>query len=366
MKKKPIRNAITLILLLVNLIAVVGTIWSGYGGIADPVTSPLSGLMCLLFPLWLLFDVVVLILDLWLRKALIFVLAIGIVVAANPIIDYFPVNMPHAPLTDEEQEQSFSVLAYNVMNFSDNDSIYPEAGNRTMEYILSTDATMVFMSEVVNKKIKKKYNITSEQRSLLEKRYPYRSNGKDGLMFLSKYPFEEQSFPRERDYSAEMARYIVNIDDRKVIVYGVHLQSLRLESDDQKYFRELTDMNLKRQEIKGVKTRLLSKFKKANVMRASQVRRLLDDMEPMNGNIIVCGDFNDVPGSYCYRLFTNAGLCDAYAETAFGPTITYHANHFLFHIDHVLYRGNFYPVKVERGDMKSSDHYPIMATFVWN
>ncbi len=364
--KNPFRNIITWILLAINLIAVVGTIWSGYGGIANPSTSPLSGLMCLAFPLWLLFDVVVLILDLWLRKTMIFILAVGFIATASPIIDYFPVNMPHAALTDEEQERSFSVLAYNVMNFSDNDSIYPETGNRTMEYILSTDATMIFMPEVIKNKVKKKYNITQRQCDILAERYPYRSSGKDGLLFLSKYPFEEMSFPRDADYRAEMARYIVDIAGKKLTVYGVHLQSLGLKTDDQKYFRELTDMNLSKQEIKGVKSRLLSKFKKANVMRASQARRLLDDMEPIDGNIIVCGDFNDVPGSYCYRMFTNAGLCDAYTETAFGPTITYHANHFWFHIDHVLYRGDFSPVKVERGDVKSSDHYPIMATFIWN
>lgn len=360
------QRVITWILLSLNIVAVAGTVWSGYGGVANPESSPLSGLMCLTFPLWLMFDMVVVFVDLWLRKRMAFMVLAGLVMTAKPLITYFPININRGELTGEERARSFSVLAYNVMNFSDNDSIYPETGNRTMEYILSTDASMVFLSEVLPNKVKKRYNITESQRDTLARRYPYRSSGKDGLMFLSKYPFEEKTFPRDAGYSAEMARYVIDVEGRKLTLYGVHLQSLGLKSDDRKLFRELTDMNLHKQELKGVRTRLLSKFKHANVMRVSQVRRLLDDIDTVEGNVIVCGDFNDVVGSYCYRLFVDAGFSDAYTETAFGPTITYHANHFWFHIDHMLYRGAFAPAFMERGNLGSSDHYPITATFVWN
>lgn len=365
-KVRPFRNTITWTLLLLNLIAIAGTVWSGYGGMANPESSPLSGLMCLAFPLWLIFDIIIIALDIWLRKRMLPLVFAGLIATAGPLMTYFPVNISHKTLTEEEQSRTFSILAYNVMNFSDNDSIYPESGNRTMDYILSTDATMIFLSEVVTNKVLKKYNITQAQLDSIKARYPYQNKGYDGLKFLSKYPFEEKIFPRDTDYRAEMSRYTVDIDGQKLIVYGVHLQSLGLKSDDQKLFRELTDMNIRKQEIKGVRSRLLSKFKYANVMRASQIRRLLDDMGTLDGNIIVCGDFNDVAGSYCHRLFTDAGFKDAYTETAFGPTITYHANHFLFHIDHVLYHGNITPVSTSRGNIKSSDHYPITATFIWD
>jgi endonuclease/exonuclease/phosphatase (EEP) superfamily protein YafD len=56
---------------------------------------------------------------------------------------------------------------------------------------------------------------------------------------------------------------------------------------------------------------------------------------------------------------------DAYEECALGPTITFHASRFYFRIDHVLYKGNFEAIDIERGDQKSSDHYPLLTTFKW-
>ncbi len=48
----------------------------------------------------------------------------------------------------------------------------------------------------------------------------------------------------------------------------------------------------------------------------------------MGGNVIVCGDFNDVPGCRALRILESAGLTDAYAELGLGPTITFNASHF--------------------------------------
>ena len=57
---------------------------------------------------------------------------------------------------------------------------------------------------------------------------------------------------------------------------------------------------------------------------------------------------------------------DAYTDSAFGPTITYIDSRFYFHIDQILYRGDMRAVGIERGNIKSSDHYPLIATFLWN
>ena len=38
-------------------------------------------------------------------------------------------------------------------------------------------------------------------------------------------------------------------------------------------------------------------------------------------NVIVCGDFNDVPGSYPVRSFADAGFQSVYPKIGFGPII---------------------------------------------
>ena len=57
---------------------------------------------------------------------------------------------------------------------------------------------------------------------------------------------------------------------------------------------------------------------------------------------------------------------DAYAEAALGPAITYGKNRFYFRIDHMLYRGDFHVNEIHKGKPVGSDHYPLMATFVWD
>jgi len=34
-----------------------------------------------------------------------------------------------------------------------------------------------------------------------------------------------------------------------------------------------------------------------------------------------------------------------------------------FGIDHILYRGDLHPLSMHRGGLRSSDHYPLIATF---
>ena len=56
---------------------------------------------------------------------------------------------------------------------------------------------------------------------------------------------------------------------------------------------------------------------------------------------------------------------DAYLEAGFGPLATYNAHNLYFNIDHILYRGKLKAVNFEKGNIKSSDHYPIFARLVF-
>ena len=79
---------------------------------------------------------------------------------------------------------------------------------------------------------------------------------------------------------------------------------------------------------------------------------------------MICGDFNDTPYSYAY-LTAKGDLCDAYRDGGFGPMKTYYRNRFYFHIDHILYSGDFLDATAcRRGSSRASDHYPLVADFM--
>ncbi len=88
--------------------------------------------------------------------------------------------------------------------------------------------------------------------------------------------------------------------------------------------------------------------------------------DSIGGPFIVAGDFNDIPDCYAVRTIRGKDMHDAYADAAFGPTITYHGDKFYFRIDQVLYKGPFKAVDIERGDIASSDHNPLLTTFLFD
>lgn len=352
----------------INAIAAVGTLWSAYGGMLNPGAHPLSGLMCLSFPIWLIADLALIVADAFILKRLIAIPVIAMLISAGPISDFCPLNI-HIGSTDNDD--SFTLLTYNVTSFADSQGKTCDKGNRTLQQIIDMDATMVCLQEVFSDKMKKsKCGITEAQIDSIEHRYKHRYKSQDGLVFLSKYPFEAHSYPREKGDAAEMCRIDTDIDGHRLIIFNVHLQSLGFKREEKRLFRKLTDMHPHERELKGVRSKLLAKFKAANIVRLSQVGRIVEHIrqakeEHPDCNIIVCGDFNDVQSSYCLRRLAKAGLLNAYSQAGFGPTITHHADHFFFRIDHLLYEGDLEAADIERGDIPSSDHYPLMATFQW-
>ncbi|MBP3535598.1 MAG: endonuclease/exonuclease/phosphatase family protein, partial [Muribaculaceae bacterium] len=133
--------------------------------------------------------------------------------------------------------------------------------------------------------------------------------------------------------------------------------------------RELTDKNVidnKNVSYERVRKQLIDKLYGAFSHRAWQAKMLRSYIEQLGGDAIVCGDFNDIPGCRTIHILEQIGMKDAYSELATGPTITFNAPHFYFRIDHVLWRGNFRAVDIERGNVASSDHYPLLTTFVWD
>ena len=74
--------------------------------------------------------------------------------------------------------------------------------------------------------------------------------------------------------------------------------------------------------------------------------------------MIVCGDFNDTPISYCYKTI-RGNMKDAFKESGLGFGISYHENKFLFRIDHIFYNNKIESYRAKVHKVTYSDHYPV-------
>ena len=79
--------------------------------------------------------------------------------------------------------------------------------------------------------------------------------------------------------------------------------------------------------------------------------------------MILCGDFNDLPGSYTYNTMKR-GLKDAFAEKGRGLGRTYNLFSPTLRIDYIFYDPKMLDIIGFRSPKtRLSDHNPVIANF---
>lgn len=319
-------------------------------------------------PIFAIAMLVLLLVDLvWSKRSA--VAAVVFMVAGYPAyVDNFPFHPGTHELTEAEKPKSWTLLTYNVHNYGPLDQVFPGDVNPMFTYIINSGADVVAIEEAEYHCAFERNRITQAQIDSVSRLYPYIMRDTEGITLLSKFAVEAHrgTVTHNADSTVSGAVYSLDIHGRRVSLFVVHLQSIGLTDDDKAMFRDMTDIRgSERPSMTDVRSKLVGKLSAAAVKRATQANAIVNDVNNYGGpDVVVCGDFNDVPGSWSLRRLHECGLREVYPEVGMGYMNTYNRNRFWFRIDHVLYRGNMYPVSMQRGSLTSSDHYPLLTTFV--
>ncbi len=351
-------------------ILLVLTAWSG---VVDPEDIPLAGVMVMALPLLTPLAIVIFIADalFWRRSALI--MGIAMALAMPVIVDVFPVGTGAFVSTTkaEANTQQIKLLSYNCAGFSDLTECYEGDINPTVKIILDTDADIVALQECYPLVEIGAAHLSQADIDSLHLRYPYVIEDRERrLALLSKHPAQplHLGLRYEGAQEDEIAACVVDINGCPLTIFNVHLRSIGLTPDDKQLYEDVTELDDKgsgsRAMLGRVRRDLVSKLASAASSRSRQVKSLIDDIGRFAGdNTIVCGDFNDVPGSYAMHSLSRIGFRDAYAAVGRGYMSTYNSNRLWVHIDHVMWRGNLRPISQERIVSYTSDHYPLITRF---
>jgi len=182
-----------------------------------------------------------------------------------------------------------------------------------------------------------------------------------GTAFFSKYPlnhFQEVELAQ----NIKMLQCDVNLPRNNTMrVYFIHLQSFMLMDKDKAIIEDVKHRN-KSLELDRSKS-YMRKFNTAYEKRASQVEAALSYINRSPYPVLICGDLNDLPGSYTYTKL-KGDLKDAFAEKGWGLGRTYNQILPTLRIDYILYdpqllqiRGFYSPT------LSLSDHNPVIANF---
>ncbi len=363
------KHLLRIFLVSFAMLAGVVTIAAGYGGMVNPLSTTLPALIAMTFPVCLLVDIALILVGLLFCCRAAAVIVLSIAVTAGPLLTFCPVHFgDRAPEGDAPE---LRVMTYNVMQLDDYTRLHnTPASNPTMQFILGSDADIVALQECPTLRRAANTDVRTS-RGLLDSvaaRYPYRAFGREGQALLSRYPFTEVALSRKPDHSFQVRAYRIESPLGDITLFNLHLKSIGLTDGDKALYRQWTDGEAARgpirEELRELRRDVLSKLSAAFRERAVQARAIREMIDSVGGTVLVCGDFNDIPGSYAARKILATGLDDAYREAGCGPAITYHASRFYFRIDHIFASPSLRPVDAFTLRNPTSDHYPVEAVFV--
>lgn len=367
------KSLLKILFVIINIAVGLALLSSAFSGLFNPQLHPRLVIAAMSFPIWAVLSLVVFILDFFVYRRLCIILGICIAVTLPFIFTVLPLNFPRGEINENRYPQSWSLLTYNVSNFTDLTEQYPDSTNPTVNYILKTDADVVVLEEAYALVKYAPTRITQELLDSVHRQYPYVIIGND-ITLLSKFPADSVSlkeFPGQMyegtRKNSKVACFMVDIHGHKTAIFGVHLKSLGLTREDKNLYEEFTrgEGLTSRSELRGAKNDLIGKIALANADRANQIHALVNAIDSLNfENTIVCGDFNDTPGCFSLQSLTSIGLREVYPLVGTGYMYTFNSDRLLFQIDHVLFKGNFRPWSMKRGNIQYSDHYPLYTTFV--
>lgn len=340
------------------------TIAAAYGGHIPPQIWSLPSVLTLALPYLAILTLLLGIFWVLMRKFITAgVAAAVLVVCWGPISIVCP--MGHAREA-AAGEKTFTVLTYNVLHGFDNE-LEDATSCRSLQYVAASGADIVCLQEFRAFDSGDATLLTAATRDSLLAAYPYRAvDATHALTLLSRYPMRRDRSLSSHSEDAAFDAYTVRIDGRKLVIFNVHLTSFSLSDQERTLLSSIGGVRSARRSLEEFRSTVVSKLRSAFPERAALATMLRTMVERADADaVIVCGDFNDVPASWAYRHVRGDDLRDAFTETNFGPMPTYNAHLFYFHIDQILYGGDLRALSVERGNLKSSDHYPLMATFAF-
>jgi endonuclease/exonuclease/phosphatase family metal-dependent hydrolase len=184
-----------------------------------------------------------------------------------------------------------------------------------------------------------------------------------GHAVFSKYPLRNTVTYSLFKQTYKMLSVEVVIDSSNIFNLNVvHLTSVGFGRKELDYISKVKEKGVDAQDENQSKS-LLKKLRDASASRAKLANNIDSLKREMDYPLIICGDFNDVPGSYVYTK-VKGKLYDAFVGKGSGLGRTYRNIAPTLRIDYIFYDKN--ALKIEgynRPKVDLSDHYPVIANF---
>lgn len=340
-----------------SVMVAAATVAVAYSDRLDPIAHPVLACAGMVFPIFLVANLVVLLLWLMVKWRRVWIPIAAFVLAFPSIRIFMPLHT-----SSEAPAGCIKVLSYNVAAYGGNYR-YNQAMDTIFGYLKQQKADIVCFQEDMTVK----FNPVEHFPEL----YPYNDTVHvtppgypliNAVGIHSRFPIIRRERISYESLANGSVAFFLQIGADTVIVVNNHLESTHLSTDDRQRYKAMMRGDMDRASTKEETRLILDKLSKAMAQRAEQAKAVSRYIEQHRGYpLIVCGDFNDTPISYVRRTIAQ-GLTDCYVDTGNGLGLSYNQRGFNFRIDHIMCSSHFKPYNCYVDDkMDASDHYPIIC-----
>lgn len=340
---------------ILNALLTIATLGSYFACYVNPSRFPIAGFFSLALPIFIFFNLGFVLLWLVLGKKYIVqplvILALGYFHISS-LFQIFGGSSIGEKTNIELRVMTYNVQAFNKLTIRDWYQTPPEMRTR----ILDLDPDVLCMQEFVE-----------SQPRFPEYQHRYvKGTGGSGLAILSKYPIINQG-KIENPVKGLAYKNFIFADILRgadtIRIVNIHLVSIALSKKDLSQFVHIE--NTDQSKLKVSSKRIGQRLYKAFQHRGLQVNAVADFIKTSPYPVILCGDFNDTPGSYTYKQFTNI-LNDSFKQKGFGFGTThpkFAAYHAPLRIDHIMSSATFKPTGYSIEKATFTDHFPVVVDF---
>lgn len=266
-------------------------------------------------------------------------------------------------------DRSIKIMSWNVhgMGIFERGN-EKETAKRIMQLIKEQDADVLCLPEFYTKKndsMKPYAPAIIKQNGFSEYKFCFDNTlGHDiylGTAIFSKFPIEHYQVYHLGTEWINIVQCDIRVPGNKLMsLFCMHMHSFDL-SDADKNNIEAIKQNPK-DHHSGLRN-FVAKFNYAYKIRATEADTTAMILKQSQNPVIVCGDFNDLPGSYTYTTIRGK-LKDAFLEKGSGIGRTYNELSPTIRIDQMLFDPKAYTVTGFKSvNTRLSDHRPIIGCF---
>lgn len=278
-----------------------------------------------------------------------------ILLGFNHLQNYFSFS------TKKTEEPGLVVVSYNIKQFEGKpDLSKSETANAILDLVRSKEPDIVCFQEMA---FMHRRGFDGFKKEFSLKGFPKYSHPakRGGPVTFSAFPIINTAEIHFEE-SGNMFIYTDVVAGQDTLrIFNCHLQSYQFSPKDISTLDSLS-LNDQKKNMKGARL-FGGKLKRGFIQRAEQAEILRSEIDQSPYPVIVCGDFNDTPISYTYKL-VRGKLKDAFVESGAGIGNTYLGRLPSFRIDYVLHSDLFdgYNFTIDKVDY--SDHYPVSCKLV--